>query len=61
MERFCKPIKNLLWDSTQADQLISRAAQIVDSAAEGNFDRDQIRTEPFTNKVVEQAQRHRYA
>ena len=55
MERFCKKIMDMLWDPTKADELISRSAQVVDVAAAGNFNRDNIRTEPFTNKVVQEA------
>lgn len=52
MERYCKKIMDILWDSTKADELIIDAANVVESAAAGNFDRDNIRTEPFTNKVL---------
>ncbi|PSH03159.1 MAG: hypothetical protein CXZ00_13785 [Acidobacteria bacterium] len=36
----------------KADELIAQAAKIVDQAAAGDFHRDNIRTEPFTQKVV---------
>lgn len=52
MERTCKPIMARLWDASQADELIARAAEVVDAAAAGDFHRDNIRTEPFTNKVI---------
>ena len=52
MERFSKTIMAKLWDASQADELISGAAQIVDAAAAGNFHRDNIRTEQFTNKII---------
>lgn len=52
MERFCKRINEILWDASQADELISRAAQVVDFATGGDFDRDNIRTESFTSKVL---------
>lgn len=46
MGRYCKKIMDVL-----TDELIVRAATFVDQAAAGNFHRDNIRTEPFTQKV----------
>ena len=56
MERLCKVILEKLWDPDAADQLITSVARIVDDAAAGDFHRDNIRTEGFTNKVVEGSQ-----
>jgi hypothetical protein len=56
MERYCKTIMDTLWDPAKADELIVQAATIVDQAAAGNFHRDNIRTEPFTQKVKENCQ-----
>jgi len=52
MERYCKKIIDTLWETSKCDDLIVRAAKIVDQAAAGNFHRDNIRTEPFTEKVI---------
>jgi AIPR protein len=52
MEKYCKTIMETLWDTNKADALLIKAATAVDNAAGGNFDRDNIRTEPFTNKVI---------
>jgi hypothetical protein len=52
MESYCTPILTTLWDSTTSDELITRAAKVVDSAASGNFNRDNIRTEPTTKSVI---------
>ena len=52
MEKYCKTITDRLWDSTKADKLIEQAAVGVEAVAQGNFDRDNIRTQPFTNKVI---------
>ena len=52
MEKYCKNIMDTLWDPARADELIARAATIVDQAAAGDFHRDNIRTEPFTQKVI---------
>jgi hypothetical protein len=51
MEKYCKEIMELLWDSPKADESLIGAAAIVGTAAAGDFNRDNIRTEPFTKKV----------
>lgn len=53
MEKYCKPLVDMLWDTTAADSVMTAAVQIVDQAAAGNFDRDNIRTESFTNRIIE--------
>lgn len=58
MARYCQPLIEAIWDTTQAEKLLKDAAQIVDSAAAGDFHRDTIRTEPFTQKVKEMCQAH---
>lgn len=52
MERRCRPLMETLWESAKTDDLFLRAAAVVEVVANGNFDRDAIRTEPFTQKVV---------
>jgi hypothetical protein len=52
MEKYCKPLMELLWDPTKADDLLARAVQVVDDVAAGSFDRDKIRTESFTKSVI---------
>ena len=52
MESYCQPILETLWDSAKSDELISNAAMAVEAAVDGNFNRDNIRTEPTTKKVV---------
>jgi hypothetical protein len=49
--RYCEPLTRILWDALEAQQLFIEAAQIVDETAKGNFDRDHIRTEPFTDAL----------
>jgi hypothetical protein len=53
MERYCKRVMDVLWDSAKADALFVRAAEAVETVAGGNFHRDNIRTQPFTEKVIE--------
>ena len=57
MERFCKVIQDELWDSARAEDLLSRAAGVVVEAASAkwpnqDWDRDDVRTEPFTADVL---------
>lgn len=42
-----------LWATDKADELILKAAAVISKAAAGNFERDNIWTEPFTQKVIE--------
>lgn len=51
MSKFCEPLISAIWDTMGAEKLLLEAANIVDAAAGGNFDRDKIRTQPFTEKV----------
>jgi AIPR protein len=58
MERYCSMIIEKLWDTTVAEQLFLGAAQIIEEVAGGNFHRDNIRTLPFTEKVIAAAKQH---
>jgi hypothetical protein len=49
--RLCNGIIDTVWRN-DSDDLFQRAANIVEAAAEGNFHRDNIRTLPFTDKVI---------
>jgi len=49
--RYCEPLTRMLWDPSQSQILFARAAHTVDETAKGNFDRDHIRTEPFTDAL----------
>ena len=51
MEKYCDSIMGRLSDPTGSDELIVKAATFVDKAAARDFHRDNIRTEPFTEKV----------
>lgn len=52
MERYCGLIMEKLWDPISADKILTLAARIIEVAANNNFDRDIIRTEPFTQRVL---------
>ncbi len=51
MARLCERLSASIWDSERSDQLLRHAAQIVHDVAGGDFQRDQIRTQPFTERV----------
>lgn len=51
MQRYCEPIQKVLWGN-QVDDFCARAAYLVENVSDGNFDRDNIRTQPFTDKVI---------
>ncbi len=53
MEKYCEKIWEVLWNPNKAVESITAAASIVDKAAGGNYHRDNIRTEPFTQKVIQ--------
>lgn len=59
MEKFCAPILEQLWSQTKTNALLARAAEVVAKAASDNFDRDVIRTEPFTKRVKLEAESSR--
>jgi hypothetical protein len=54
MERFCQPLIERFWDVGQSENLFRRAVASVDTVAKGNFDRDHIRTQPFTEALAAQ-------
>ena len=52
IEAYCKGLTAILQDPVKSEEHIIKAAEIVEVAASGNFERDSIRTEPFTELVV---------
>jgi hypothetical protein len=52
MSRWSSSFCDVLWDDAKSKALFERAAAIVRKAAAGNLDRDNIRTEPFTDGVL---------
>jgi hypothetical protein len=57
MKRYAERISTILWDAHQADDLFRRAAALVDATAVGNFNRDHIRTQPFTDTLKQNCSR----
>ncbi len=56
MQRFCEPLMNVLWDDDQTRQLFEKAAEHVRAVAGVNLNRDNIRTETFTQSLVSRLQ-----
>jgi hypothetical protein len=54
MQRYCDSILKILWDVQEADGLFTTAAAVVDTVAKGNFHRDSIRTQTFTESLIEE-------
>lgn len=51
---YCDKILNTLYDSARCDEIIIKAARLVEESGR-SLDRDDIRTEPFTERVIERA------
>ena len=49
---------DILWNPTEANELIAKAAGVIDVVANGNFHRDNIRTETFTTGIVAEVRKH---
>jgi hypothetical protein len=53
MERYCAKLNEILWDSTEAERLFGRAADMVEKAMGPKIDRDSIRSVGVTERVLE--------
>lgn len=51
MEKFCTPLIASMWDVSKAENLLQQAAGIVSDVAAGNFERDSVRIQKFTEDV----------
>jgi hypothetical protein len=51
MKRLCDTFMNILWDENKTKELLTKCAEIIYVAADGNLHRDFIRTEPFTDAI----------
>jgi hypothetical protein len=49
--RYCAPLIEQAWDVGEGEHAFREAAEIVEATAQGNFHRDHIRTQPFTEAV----------
>ncbi|HUZ47151.1 MAG TPA: AIPR family protein [Terriglobia bacterium] len=59
MERYCTLLMDDLWDDDASRSHFEAAAESVRKVAADNLQRDNIRTEPFTNRLVEELRRSR--
>lgn len=58
MERYCNSLLEVLWDEQRYKDVFAQSSVIVSNAADSNFHRDNIRTEPFTRKVNEEVMKY---
>jgi len=54
MERYCAALMDGLWDDDQFKTIFEAASEAVKAVAAGNLNRDYIRTEPFTDALMQQ-------
>jgi len=57
MQGYCEEIIKELQDQSSADKIVVDAAKLIQHVAGTEFDSDNIRTEPFTQKVIEAAKK----
>lgn len=53
MEHYCTPIMQSLWDDERYKDIFVTASNHVAAVGAGNMHRDNIRTEPFTNALIQ--------
>lgn len=54
MEKYCTRLNEILWKPDASDDLFVRATEAVQQASGGNLERDNIHTQPFTEKLLTQ-------
>jgi hypothetical protein len=52
MEKCCNLMMESLWNDEQCKKTFISAKQVFETIANGNFNRDNIRTEPFTESLL---------
>jgi hypothetical protein len=52
MQRFCESLMEILWDDDKTKVIFETAVTHVKKVAAGNFNRDNIRTETFTQNLI---------
>jgi hypothetical protein len=57
MEEYCDTVVNSLKDIATAETAIQNAVQVVSTATGGNYDRDNLRSESFTENVMNEARK----
>ena len=59
MGRFCAKLCAVLWDEARVEIAVLKAAEVVKTISAGNYHRDNIRTQGFTAKLVDECTRVR--
>lgn len=54
MKRRCESLTELLWDEIEYKKIFDKVVDVIDTASKKNLDRETIRTESFTKKVLEE-------
>lgn len=55
--RFADGLAQVFWDAERSAALFNQAVEVIERVAAGNLHRDNIRTQPFTQAVVEECRR----
>ena len=61
MAKYCAKMCAVLWDETRVGTAVQKAGEVIVSIADGNYHRDNIRTQGFTAKLVDECRRVRSA
>ena len=56
MRKYCEALLGVLWNDENSVSLFQQSAATVREVADGNLHRDNIRTEPFTNRFIAQCE-----
>ena len=59
MIKYCAKICVILWNEIRAEAAVQKAAEVIVSISGGNYHRDNIRTQGFTAKLVDECKRVR--
>jgi hypothetical protein len=59
MERYCQKVLEVMWNDVASKELFIEATRVTSLVADGNMHRDNIRTEPFTVRLVDALRRVR--
>lgn len=51
IQRYCDPMLQILWDTDESEHIFEQTAEAVDTVCAGNYHRDFIRAQPFTESL----------
>jgi hypothetical protein len=52
MKKYCEHFMDILWNEDEYKNIFERSAEYIRSVANGNYHRDNIRTESFTSELL---------